>query len=449
MNLNRLLTKQIDNSALIIFRIFFGFLMFAESVGAVALGWVKETFVEPEFTFNFIGFEWLQVFVGPQMYIIYALMAICGICIMLGYRYRLAIISFTLLWGMTYLAQKSHYNNHYYLVWLIAMLLCVMPANQYASLDVKQGRVKQSLTCPNWVPLVFIVQIFIVYTFASIAKFYPDWVQAKPLEIWFNYKTFQTPFWSDGFASTLKHFFSQHQVHLFFAYAGIFFDLLVVPFFLWNRFTRTFALIASLCFHLTNSAIFQIGVFPYFALSFVVFFYSPNFIRKLFFKRKPAYQPTTTEYAKQPNLILTWGLGLFLVIQALLPLRHHLIKGKVLWTEEGHRLSWRMMLRTKSAITSFIVEDKQTGKRENIRPLNYITKNQYGDLITKPDLQWQFAQRLKQEYAKQGKDVAVYVNSKVGVNGRPPSQLTIDTIDIANKKWKTFGHQDWLLNAPF
>ncbi|WP_316930169.1 HTTM domain-containing protein [Leeuwenhoekiella sp. MAR_2009_132] len=34
-------------------------------------------------------------------------------------------------------------------------------------------------------------------------------------------------------------------------------------------------------------------------------------------------------------------------MQLELPLRHWIIKDDVLWTEEGHRLSWRMMLRSK------------------------------------------------------------------------------------------------------
>ena len=37
----------------------------------------------------------------------------------------------------------------------------------------------------------------------------------------------------------------------------------------------------------------------------------------------------------------------FFFVQLVLPLRHHFIKGDVLFTEEGHRLSWRMMLRER------------------------------------------------------------------------------------------------------
>lgn len=442
--------KPIDNSPLIVFRIFFGFLMFCEAVGAMLLGWVQETFVDPEFTFNFIGFDWLQIFVGPQMYIIYILMAIVSIAIVLGYRFRFAAISFVVLWGITYFAQKSHYNNHYYLVWLIGMLLAISPANRFASMDVKQGRVEQEFSCPQWCTWIFMLQVAIVYFYASMAKIYPDWLAGKPIEIWFGYKTFETPFWNDQFAAGVKSFFSRHSVHLFFAYAGILFDLLVVPFFLINRYTRLIALITSLGFHLLNSAIFQIGVFPYFALAFVIFFYQPEFIRKLFFrKRKPPFlQPKISNSVASRWIFPV--LGIYFLIQIILPIRHHFIPDDVLWTEEGHRLSWRMMLRTKTGHTKFYVEDLKTGERKRVAIMDYITRNQLGDVYSKPDMMWQLAQILEQQFMEDGmNDVAIYVDSELSVNGREFEQFTKPDVDLTEVDWKTFGNQPWLLDCPF
>ena len=58
--LNNLLYKSVDNSPLIVFRIIFGFLIAAEAWGAIFTGWIKRTLIEPEFTFNFIGFDFFQ-----------------------------------------------------------------------------------------------------------------------------------------------------------------------------------------------------------------------------------------------------------------------------------------------------------------------------------------------------------------------------------------------------
>mgnify|MGYP001016147697 FL=1 len=63
------LYKSIDNSPLIAFRIFFGFLIACESFGAIMTGWVKKALIDPQFTFSFIGLEWLQPLPNNLMYV--------------------------------------------------------------------------------------------------------------------------------------------------------------------------------------------------------------------------------------------------------------------------------------------------------------------------------------------------------------------------------------------
>ena len=78
-----------------------------------------------------------------------------------------------------------------------------------------------------------------------------------------------------------------------------------------------------------------------------VFFYEPETIRRLFFPSKPLPGPL---HIKKPEhaIVLLSFLSLYFCLQVALPLRHHFIQGDVLWTEEGHRMSWRMMLRSRS-----------------------------------------------------------------------------------------------------
>lgn len=137
--LNCFLFKHIDNSALIVFRIIFGLLIFLESVGAIFTGWIKRTLIDPEFTFSFIGFEWLQPLPGNWMYIYYLIMGIFGFCVMIGYKYRVSIIAFTILWTATYLMQKTSYNNHYYLLILLSAIMVFLPAHNYFSVDAKKN----------------------------------------------------------------------------------------------------------------------------------------------------------------------------------------------------------------------------------------------------------------------------------------------------------------------
>ena len=181
--LNNWLFKHIDNSALIVFRIIFGLLCFLESVGAIFTGWVKHTLVDPDFTFNFIGFEFLQPLPGNGMYYYYAIMGVFGLLIMVGYKYRFSMFAFTIMWSATYLMQKSSYNNHYYLLMLLSGIMVFLPAHKYASVDVKLNPKIKSYSMPKWCRWVIIIQLFIVYTYASVAKFYPDWLDTSVIKM--------------------------------------------------------------------------------------------------------------------------------------------------------------------------------------------------------------------------------------------------------------------------
>mgnify|MGYP000964651862 CR=1 FL=1 len=80
---------QIDNSPLIIFRIFFGFLLACETFGAILTGWVKENFITPKLTLSHIGMDWLQPLPGYGMYFYFIAMGILGLLVMIGYKWHL------------------------------------------------------------------------------------------------------------------------------------------------------------------------------------------------------------------------------------------------------------------------------------------------------------------------------------------------------------------------
>lgn len=423
--------KNIDNSPLILFRILFGFLVAAESFGAILTGWVKRVFIDTQFTFTFIGFEWLEILHGNVMYGYFCAMGIFGIMIMLGARYRIAIISFTILWAGVYLAQKTAYNNHYYLLMVISFYMCFVPANRYKSLDVKWNPQLKSLAMPKWVSLLFIIQISMVYIYAAIAKFYPDWLDGTFTKNLLIGST-NIPFF--------KNLFSKEWFYLFIAYSGILFDLLIVPFLLFKK-TRTIAFIASLIFHIFNSIVLQIGIFPFFALGFILFFYEPETIRKIFFKRKESF--VSDSFDESHKKIVQMILIPILVIQLILPIRHHFIKGDVLVTEEGHRLSWRMMLRQKSGYIQFTIVDKDTKKRSNYFYNKNLTYKQVNALSTKPDFIWQYCQRIKKEY--KGKNISIFIDCKNSINHKPYQTLIDPKVDFSKAKWNYFSHNEWIL----
>ncbi|WGD36096.1 HTTM domain-containing protein [Olleya sp. YS] len=432
--LNKFLFKHIDNSALIVFRIIFGLLCFLESVGAIFTGWIKYTLIDPKFTFNFIGFEFLQPLPGHWMYVYYAIMGCFGLLIMLGYKYRLSMIAFTVMWTATYLMQKASYNNHYYLLCLLSGIMIFLPANRYASLDVKINPSIKQISMPNWCKWIFVIQLFILYTYASIAKLYPDWIDLTVPTILMQNKI-NYPIIGEA----LQHPFFPVLV----AYGGILYDGLIIPFLLYKH-TRKLAFFGSIFFHLFNSVVFGVGIFPYLALGFSVFFFPPETIRNIFLKQKPLYKEHNIIIPNYKPILL--GLAtVYFSVQLLLPIRQYFIKDDVLWTEEGHRLSWRMMLRSKNGYAIYKVVDKHTNETTTINLDHYLSKKQKRIASTKPDVIWQFAQRLKQDFMSRGQDVSVYVDCNVSVNGRPYVTLVNPKIDLAAVQWDPFNHSDWLL----
>ena len=431
------LTRPMDNSPLIIFRIFFGLLISLECFGAIATGWVRTNLVEPVFTFNFIGFDWLQPLVGPQMYVYFTLMGILGICILIGYKYRFSMIAFTMLWSGAYFLQKTSYNNHYYLLILLSFIMCFLPANKAYAWDARKSAQGESQFMPEYVKWIIVSQLFIVYTYAAIAKLYGDWLDLIFIEYLLRGK-------SDY--PVIGELLQTRGMHRTMAVYGILFDLLVVPALLWKP-TRTIAFAFSVIFHLFNSIVFQIGIFPYLSLALTVFFFEPQTIRKLFFPKRARLPEVPQSTLRLSNLFI-WGWGIYFVIQLVLPLRHHLIQGDVLWTEEGHRLSWRMMLRSRSGTIHFEVEDKEAGSRTVVNLSGFLTQKQQYRVAAYPDFIWQFAQHLKKIYAEQGKDVAVYAKAKIRINGKPAQEFVDTRVDLASEPWDPFRHHHWILPSP-
>ncbi|MFD2517542.1 HTTM domain-containing protein [Salinimicrobium flavum] len=433
--LNKWLFTRIDNSALIVFRIIFGALLAIEAFGAIFTGWVRRVMIEPDFTFNFIGFEFLQPLPGNGMIWYYAIMGLFGIFVMLGFKYRISILVYTLMWAGVYLMQKSSYNNHYYLLMLLCFLMFLLPAHRYASIDVWRNPEKKKISMPRWVWLLLVGQMLIVYTYAAIAKLYPDWFNGTLPGLLMNARK---DYWLVG------DFLQQEWVHYSIAYFGFFFDLLIIPLLLWKR-TRLFAFLAAIFFHLFNSFIFHIGIFPYLALAFTLFFFSSERINRYFLWKKPYYNKQEIKVPNYRKPLLLF-LGIWFFVQLALPVRHWFFQDDVLWTEEGHRLSWRMMLRSKSGIIEFKVVDKANRQDTiKVKTEDYLSAKQLRAMPSKPDMIWQFAQRLEKGYAEQGKEVEIYVDSKVSVNARPYELFIDPSVDLAAVKWDHFHHAPWIL----
>lgn len=428
------LNFPIDNSGLVLFRIVFGLLLFLEAFGANLTGWVNEVFVESPFTFTFIGFEFLSILHGEWMPIYYVIMSLAGLMIMLGFKYRLGVLIYFFMWSGVYFAQKAHYNNHYYFTLLLLGILFFLPANGYLSFDKRKNK---ELTTPRWTVLFFIVQVGILYFFGGLAKCNSDWVAIQPISIWFDAKSEYT---------IIGPLLAQEWFKYFIAWGGIFFDLLIAPFLLWNK-TRKIAFVTCVLFHLFNSAVFQVGIFPFLGILLCVFFFPQESIRQLFFRKKAVLTDAVRlKETKSTNKWFLVLLGVYLLWQIYLPLRHWFYPGNVYWNEEGHRLAWQMMARTKYGTIDFRIVNNQTGDEFADYPSLVLSAEQNRTLPSKPDMIWQYVQFMKTKYNPDGNlDLSIYANGKCSLNGRPLQPFVDPKIDLAKVSWNRFEHKDWIL----
>lgn len=427
------LFRQTDIAPMALWRILFGFILFIETAGGIGVGWVKQVFVvSPDFTFHFIGFGFLKFLTGPAMYVHYCILAVLAVCITIGYRFRWAAALFALGWACVYFLQKTSYNNHHYLMVLLTTLLSITPAHRKWSLDVKHGRTRPSETIESIHQITLLVLMLIVFTYAAGAKIYPDWLRGVPVGSWFKGGLI------GHFSKYLPDFFN---VDLITAYFGILFDLLVIPLLLFRK-TRVFAFFLGVIFHITNSITFQIGTFPYMMIASIVLFLPPDQLRKIF-KMNWQYEAVVPMSLGRKKVFFTFFI-IFIGMNLLLPLRHLCFRSNVFWSEEAHRLSWRMMLRSKQGNANFTIEESD-GRRFYHDVHSDMSNKQYRTMSTHPDMIWQYCQHLKTLY---GSEVKIFVEAEVSLNYRSPVPMIDPEYDMAKAKWHIFAREEWITKGP-
>jgi len=237
----------------------------------------------------------------------------------------------------------------------------------------------------------------------------------------------------------IGQWFREEWMGYLFSYGGLLIDLLIFPLLIIKK-TRLPAAIVIITFHLMNSELFKIGIFPWFMIASTLIFFPSKKLR--FWKENKAKMPFAFALPKWA----LWGLGVYLFIQLTVPFRHFLFKGNVNWTEEGHRFAWHMKLRSKSAKIKFNVMDEKTKKTSTVNLSKYLTKRQHKKMKTKPDMILQFAHYLAAKANQNGqKNIVVTVRSQCRLNGRPKTDLIDTTVNLAQVKYPFYKKADWIV----
>ena len=105
------------------------------------------------------------------------------------------------------------------------------------------------------------------------------------------------------------------------------------------------------------------------------------------------------------------------------------------------------MLIEKAGYTTFKVVDNATGNSELVDNSLYLTKFQEKQMSFQPDMIIEYAHYIGDTYKKKGfKDVSVYAESYVTLNGRPSQRFIDPEVDLYNEKIN-FKNKKWIL--PF
>ncbi len=448
--LSTLLNVEKHIAPLVVLRITFGAMMFISILRFVAKGWVRDFYIDPQFHFTFYGFDWIKPLGELGMYALFFLMAIASLFIMLGFFYRLSIVSFFLSFSYVELIDKTYYLNHYYLISIIAFLLMLVPAHRYFSVAVARKPSLKLTHVPSWTITIFKFQFVLVYFFAGLSKLTSDWLfDAMPLKIWLP---------TNAHLPLIGPLMDKEWLAYVFSWFGMLFDL-SIGFLLLNASTRRVAYFLVIIFHLCTGIFFKIGMFPYIMILMTLIFFSEKFHIALirmgnnFFSRFNRFDKTQTEtpvfYRIHPLKVkvLTLVLGVFFLLQLAIPFRYLLYPGKLYWTEEGYRFSWRVMLMEKGGIAFFYVKDTMSGRTYEVINSDFLSATQERMMTTQPDMMLQYAHFLKSEYAKKGlENMAVTVESFVTLNGSGSRPFIDKNIDLAKEK-EGFSHNTWVL--PF
>ena len=445
-NLKTYLSKNYSASPLIIFRIGFGLMMLYSIIRFWSKDWIYTLYLQPKFHFTYYGFEWVKP-LGNLTYLLFFICGLSALFVALGFKYRVAIITFFLSFTYIELMDKTTYLNHYYFISILSFLLIFLPANSSFSIDSYLKKKTYRLV-PKWSIDAIKLLVSIVYVYAGLTKINSDWLfKAMPLKIWLPSK-YDLPF----IGETLMQ---QNWFHYAMSWSGMIYDL-TIPFLLLYKKTRWFAFGLVVFFHVFTGILFPIGMFPYVMIVSSLIFFESGFHHKiiLFLKRILSYffklkQKIVVKeiynFKHQKTTIIV--LSLFFIVQLVFPFRYVLYPKELFWTEEGYRFSWRVMLMEKMGYANFKITNSKTGNFFYVDNQDFLTPLQEKQMSFQPDFILEYAHFLGDHFKSNGhENIQVFVESYVALNGRLSQPFINKNIDLYQQK-ETFNPKEWIL--PF
>lgn len=486
-------SAPVDSSSLALVRAGLGFLVAWEVWREIDHGLLRADYLEPRFLFSWAAFDWVDPLPGDTWTLaVFGVLAISGLFVAAGAFYRPAAVVMTV--GLTYwfLLEKARYLNHRYLACLLAFLLVVVPAHAAFSVDARRKPWVRSATVPTWSVALLRFQVGAPYVFAGIAKLNFDWlVRAEPLSMWLAHET-DFP--------VIGRFFTEPGFVRALAWSSTLLDL-TVPFLLLHRRTRAPAYGLALTFHLMNSRLFDIGMFPWMMILATTIFFDADWPRRMasaarrgaprlraalaggfmlgfalggllprsfsgvraviggigvavlafqlhhdFVRRGDGGRVEAPGRSRAVSGALAVFLAGWVAVQLLLPLRHFVIPGNAQWTEEGTRFAWHMLLHAKAGTVTFQIAGLAEPLPVEFIVTDHLTTFQIRKMVQHPDMLVEFAHYIEDFYKGLGvsDDLQIYAETSVSLNGRPRQRLLDPTADLTAVRRPYLPPADWI-----
>ena len=156
---------RIDNASGVVFRVAFGMVLATWCWDYLTLNRVQQYYIEPKFNFSYYFLDFLKPLPGNGMILHFLALLVLSIAVAFGFAYRISALF--LAFGFTYvfLLDRTNYQNHYYLISLIAWWLPFLPLHRSHSVDAYLFPKRSGNNYPAWVLWVLRFHIGLPYFF--------------------------------------------------------------------------------------------------------------------------------------------------------------------------------------------------------------------------------------------------------------------------------------------
>ncbi|CAH1236547.1 unnamed protein product [Diabrotica balteata] len=396
--------------------------------------------------------------------LLYLFMWLGAAGIMLGCKFQVSTILFGVPYWYLFMLDKSLWNNHSYLFGIITLLLMGSSANQYFSLDGYLDKSLKNRDVPYWNYFILKYQFFLLYFLAGLKKMNMEWLDGYAMANLGEHWVF-TPFSLVLHPEQIAYFI----VHWF----GFLLDL-TIGFWMLIDVTRPVAFLFCASFHLMNSRLFGIGMFPYVCLATMPLFCEetwPKKIMSLFTNKNldssPSnnclYQLKGKKGPSEYNTTITWqhklvvSLVLFHCgLQVFLPYSHFITKGYNNWTNGLYGYSWDMMVHSWDTVVIIKVVDNENQRELFVDPQALTDGTRWG---IHADMCVQYAQCLKRNVIPNtdtldtnynskeslSSNISVYIDVWCSLNKRFTQRMYNPNYDLLKANWSPFQPVEWLL----